>query len=151
MPEIVKCPDCKRRVRVPDDLLGKTVRCPSCQVTFTAQAGDAEPPPPPMPKMELDPGDEPRVSRKPTSRRREEEDEDRPSRRRRDDDQEEDDDRERPHFDDDEYGAVEDEINAPTDGVSKGKRRDWLHLRQGIGLLVAAVFTITGRQRVNCC
>jgi predicted Zn finger-like uncharacterized protein len=148
MPEIVKCPECKRTLRVPDDLLGKTVRCPSCQVTFTAQAGASEPPPPPMPKMEIDEGVEPAATSKPGRRS----DEDRLSSRRRAEDQEGDDDREPPRFGDDEYGAVEDEINAPTEGGrAAGKRRDWLRLRQGIGLLLAAIFTIFGVQLVNCC
>jgi predicted Zn finger-like uncharacterized protein len=150
MPEIVKCPECKRTLRVPDDLLGKTVRCPSCQVTFTAQAGASEPPPPPMPKMEIDEGDEPATGR--SAGKRDERDADRPSTRRRAEDEDRDDDREPPRFGDDEYGAIEDEINAPTEGGrAAGKRRDWLRLRQGIGLLLAAIFTIFGVQLVNCC
>ncbi len=41
------CPSCQRRLRVPDELLGKTVRCPSCQSTFAATANEPAPPPPP--------------------------------------------------------------------------------------------------------
>lgn len=37
MPEITSCPDCSKKLRVPDDLLGKKVRCPGCKVMFTAQ------------------------------------------------------------------------------------------------------------------
>jgi hypothetical protein len=36
MPEIVSCPDCSRQLRVPDHLLGKKVKCPGCNVMFTA-------------------------------------------------------------------------------------------------------------------
>jgi hypothetical protein len=36
MPEIVSCPDCARQLRVPDHLLGKKVKCPGCNVMFTA-------------------------------------------------------------------------------------------------------------------
>jgi predicted Zn finger-like uncharacterized protein len=36
MPIVIHCPQCQRRLRVPEDLLGKTVRCPSCQTAFTA-------------------------------------------------------------------------------------------------------------------
>jgi hypothetical protein len=39
MPEIISCPDCDRKLRVPEDLLGKKVKCPGCGVTFTASAG----------------------------------------------------------------------------------------------------------------
>jgi predicted Zn finger-like uncharacterized protein len=41
MPTIVTCPDCQRQLRVPDDLLGKKVKCPDCKVTFTATPSDA--------------------------------------------------------------------------------------------------------------
>jgi predicted Zn finger-like uncharacterized protein len=39
------CPTCSRKLRVPDELLGKLVKCPSCGSTFTANEG--APPPPP--------------------------------------------------------------------------------------------------------
>jgi hypothetical protein len=39
MPEITSCPDCEKKLRVPDDLLGKKVRCPGCGVQFIARAG----------------------------------------------------------------------------------------------------------------
>jgi predicted Zn finger-like uncharacterized protein len=36
-----QCPACSRKLRVPENLLGKTVRCPNCKQTFTAsEAGD---------------------------------------------------------------------------------------------------------------
>jgi predicted Zn finger-like uncharacterized protein len=34
---IIHCPACERRVRVPDDLLGTMVRCPTCNGTFEAK------------------------------------------------------------------------------------------------------------------
>ena len=36
MPEIIHCPQCERKLRVPEELLGRTVKCPTCGVTFTA-------------------------------------------------------------------------------------------------------------------
>jgi predicted Zn finger-like uncharacterized protein len=45
MPILIQCPSCERRLRVPDNLLGKQVKCPSCQTTFTAaEGGEAEGP-----------------------------------------------------------------------------------------------------------
>jgi predicted Zn finger-like uncharacterized protein len=41
MPQLVSCPHCQRQLNVPDNLLGKNVKCPSCQNTFTATAGGA--------------------------------------------------------------------------------------------------------------
>jgi hypothetical protein len=35
MPTIVQCPACGRKLRVPDELLGKLVKCPGCGGTFT--------------------------------------------------------------------------------------------------------------------
>src|SRR5947209_2382898 len=46
MPTEISCPSCLRQLRVPDDLLGKTVRCPSCQSTFTATASESPAMPP---------------------------------------------------------------------------------------------------------
>jgi predicted Zn finger-like uncharacterized protein len=47
MPVITSCPDCSRKLRVPDELLGKKVRCPGCKVVFTAAADSAGAPAPP--------------------------------------------------------------------------------------------------------
>src|SRR5689334_10112886 len=41
MPEIVNCPTCERQLRVPDDLIGKSVQCPECNGSFIAAAPSA--------------------------------------------------------------------------------------------------------------
>ena len=41
MPIIVFCSSCQHPLRVPDDLLGQLVKCPTCGHTFTASAADA--------------------------------------------------------------------------------------------------------------
>jgi hypothetical protein len=48
MPIQTSCPSCGKALRVPDDLLGKNVKCPSCQTQFVASenAGVTEAPPP---------------------------------------------------------------------------------------------------------
>lgn len=48
MPITVDCPSCNRKLRVPDDLLGKKVKCPTCSTTFTAEEAAAPPPEPPV-------------------------------------------------------------------------------------------------------
>jgi predicted Zn finger-like uncharacterized protein len=40
MPEQVRCPECNAALRVPDNLLGKNVKCPKCQTTFTAETDE---------------------------------------------------------------------------------------------------------------
>ena len=37
MPQQIPCPSCARPLLVPDDLIGREVRCPGCATTFTAQ------------------------------------------------------------------------------------------------------------------
>lgn len=59
MPELTTCPSCSKQLRVPDELIGKGVKCPTCGATFTAQpTGSAAPPPlpsvpppPPVPEV----------------------------------------------------------------------------------------------------
>jgi LSD1 subclass zinc finger protein len=41
----ITCASCRRPLRVPESLLGKTVRCPLCTDTFTAEPDPAPPPP----------------------------------------------------------------------------------------------------------
>src|SRR5262245_55325254 len=45
MPIVVHCPSCSRRLRVPDELLGTRVKCPTCDALFNAVG----PPPAPDP------------------------------------------------------------------------------------------------------
>lgn len=53
---IVDCKSCGRKLRIPDELLGQKVKCPTCGETFDAQAnGAAEPPPAPPPAVEAPP------------------------------------------------------------------------------------------------
>jgi hypothetical protein len=40
--ELIECPACKHALRVPENLFGKTVRCPECKAHFTAPTRDAE-------------------------------------------------------------------------------------------------------------
>jgi len=42
MASIVDCPSCNRKLRVPDELVGRLVRCPTCTTTFTAMIGVLE-------------------------------------------------------------------------------------------------------------
>ncbi len=53
------CPNCQTRVRIPESLLGKSVKCPKCQTVFRAEASEA-----PLPYEEV-PEDEPRPRRRP--------------------------------------------------------------------------------------
>jgi predicted Zn finger-like uncharacterized protein len=78
MPTIIRCPSCERQLRVPDELLGAKVKCPTCQGTFDATNDPAAtvPPPQPVPKPTE------RVS--PESRPRPEPDRDEPPPRPRD-------------------------------------------------------------------
>jgi predicted Zn finger-like uncharacterized protein len=52
VPIIIRCPSCPRQLRVPDDLLGQEVKCPSCGVVFTASDSAEPAAPPPIPKAE---------------------------------------------------------------------------------------------------
>jgi hypothetical protein len=44
MPITTRCPECDRPLRVPDELVGKNVKCPGCTATFVAEAeSDGQP------------------------------------------------------------------------------------------------------------
>jgi hypothetical protein len=40
--ELIECPACKHALRVPENLFGKTVRCPECKAHFTAPKREAD-------------------------------------------------------------------------------------------------------------
>jgi len=42
MASTIDCPSCNRKLRVPDELVGRPVRCPTCGTTFTAMIGVPE-------------------------------------------------------------------------------------------------------------
>jgi predicted Zn finger-like uncharacterized protein len=111
--ELVSCPECHRKLRVPGDLVGKLVKCPTCGQTFTANPETQAPPPlPPVPEekptrtskvsrddKDDEDDDDDRSRRRRASSRREDDDDDRGRRRRsrysRDDDDDDDDDDDR--------------------------------------------------------
>ncbi len=49
MPEITQCPQCQRKLNVPDAQIGQTVRCPLCGEEFTAAVLNIQRPPPAAP------------------------------------------------------------------------------------------------------
>jgi predicted Zn finger-like uncharacterized protein len=53
MPELIRCPSCDAALRVPESLLGQTVKCPKCATTFTAEL-----PPPQSVHRDLPPPEE---------------------------------------------------------------------------------------------
>jgi uncharacterized protein YbaR (Trm112 family) len=94
MSQLISCPECKKHLQVPDELLGKKVQCPECKFTFTAEestptevVSTATSAPRPMSsgaakkKAEWDKDDDEedtrsRKSKPPSKRRREDDDED---------------------------------------------------------------------------
>src|SRR5262249_14954782 len=74
---ILTCPTCSKSLKIPDELLGKKVKCSACLATFTAE----EPVQKPAERDEERPR---RRGSDPDSRIAEEDEDDRPSRRGRD-------------------------------------------------------------------
>src|SRR5207248_626526 len=65
MSTIVDCPSCSRKLRVPEELLGKKVKCPTCSGTFDAVAAP-EPAGMPLPSSPTPSASvEPRIHRDP--------------------------------------------------------------------------------------
>jgi len=78
MPIKVECTGCGSTLRVPDEMLGRKVRCPKCQETFTAAEPKSASPPPLPPREEVRDDPPPR----PKARDYDDEEESRPSRSR---------------------------------------------------------------------
>ncbi|HEY7425504.1 MAG TPA: hypothetical protein VH682_14835 [Gemmataceae bacterium] len=144
MPQIITCPDCERKLRVPDNLLGKKVRCPSCSVLFKAAAAETG-----AEESTEEPEAKPSVRRRPavrderyadsprSSRRRideEEEEDDRPRRRRDEIDEEEDD---RPRRRRNEEDEDEDEERSPS---LHDQKVGWNKVRIGINLVMIGIW-----------
>ncbi|MSQ94492.1 MAG: hypothetical protein EXR98_08040 [Gemmataceae bacterium] len=104
MAQLITCPECKKHLQVPEDLMGKKVQCPECKHTFTAAVVEVEkistgttasaPVPPPSSTPEWE-----KKTSSATGKRRDSEEDDpdiRKKKRKRDDDDEDDDDDDRP-------------------------------------------------------
>ncbi len=50
MSVLIDCPSCRRQLRVPREFLGQTVRCPSCNETFSAPPAETESASPSLPE-----------------------------------------------------------------------------------------------------
>jgi hypothetical protein len=65
----IACPHCQTRVRAPAQMVGQSVKCPSCQQTFVVTDPSTRPAPPaPAPSGGFEDLPEPDVSRKPAKR-----------------------------------------------------------------------------------
>jgi hypothetical protein len=74
---LISCPSCPQKLRVPEELLGRPVKCPKCGMIFDApsHAGDTDPagvpgsPPGEPPPSGLTPGEQPAATNSGPSRR----------------------------------------------------------------------------------
>jgi predicted Zn finger-like uncharacterized protein len=146
MPEIVSCPDCDRKLRVPDNLLGKKVKCPQCGTMFTADANGAAPSGRNSSiRLEDDEEEAPR------KRRRDDDDEDEPPRkRRRDDDDDNDEPRSRRRRDDDDDDEPrgrrrrDDDYDEPEEKGGRAAKEGWKKVRTGTLLYVIGIWVAIG-------
>jgi hypothetical protein len=67
MQEIINCPGCQRKLRIPEELLGQDVQCPTCNKTFQATL---EQPPAPRPREESADYREEPTEKRPVRRKR---------------------------------------------------------------------------------
>jgi len=105
MTTIIQCSACQRRLKVPENVVGKAVKCPICGAQFTATAAEGDSAPPPLPpaddegiQREAPPLPPAKTTLPPLSRRKPEppdDDEASPRRSRRYDEDDDDDDRPR--------------------------------------------------------
>jgi predicted Zn finger-like uncharacterized protein len=72
MPTVCHCPSCQSKLQVPDDLLGRTVRCPKCSATFVAMTEAVAAQPMPLPAQPVAPPPEHLQATPPVRSRREE-------------------------------------------------------------------------------
>src|SRR5260370_8844628 len=124
MPQIITCPDCGRKLRVPDELVGKKVKCPDCKVKFTGgitTKPDSKPART-APARATD-EDEQRVATAPAGKKagraQEDDEDDRPSRRKKVSRRDEED-------EDHPYRASDDdEARARPPGTAAQRRQGW--------------------------
>ena len=150
MPQITSCPECSKKLRVPDELIGKKVKCPGCTTMFIAEADDQDEPAPPPKKAppkalpersrpdavtssprakRRDDDEEEEEAPRPRAKKREEDEDERPPRRGRRDEEEDDEDRRprrgrvRDDDDDDRPSRRRDEDEDDDDDEDRPRRR----------------------------
>jgi hypothetical protein len=163
MADVIICPHCDKKLRVPESLIGKKVKCPGCAKTFTADAvieegGGApdeqervttsrKPKPAAPPPEEEDEEEEVRVRPKrrsmPPPDEEEDEEEEAPRRRQRRDEEEDEEEvpRRRRDEEEDEQQEEEERERRPRRRRGGRKNRDaWLKVRKGLTLIVSGLF-----------
>ena len=134
MPQIVTCPDCGRKLRVPDNLLGKKVKCPGCGQKFVGEAEEEQ-------EDSLEPaGRSCSVTSRPgdsSVRRSDEEEDDGPKSRRG-----------RDEVEDDDYPASRRRRDRDDDvrpePTKADVRQGWDRVRFGLNLVILAVWIGVG-------
>jgi hypothetical protein len=159
MPVATICPQCSRKLRVPDDLLGKKVRCPGCKLVFFAQADAPDVPEPeegvkspsrraapsrssePDERIETEPRS--RKSSPPALNREDDEgpdfEEDEGGADFQEDEGEEELPRGRRRHEDDEEGDEDDDGGRP-----RGRRKAWKEVASGINLVIQSIWLSIG-------
>ena len=134
MPEVISCSQCQRQLRIPDDTLGKKVKCPSCGTTFvaTSAASSTEKPRPPQPAARTARPSE-GIEQAPLPGRRSA-----PAPLPRDD-YEDDDDRPRPRRRDQDY-----DYDREDEPLSEEDALGWRRVRTGLTLIIISIFTGLG-------
>jgi len=130
MPLVTQCPNCERKLRVPDDFLGKRVRCPACKEVFTPSAGEeaSSPSAEPAPRT-------PRKLVRPIPA--EYEDEPPRVRRRREEPPPDDESEDDQYGDEPEESSYEDEPEP--ERRLRRRRDDWVKVQNGVGLVLISI------------
>jgi predicted Zn finger-like uncharacterized protein len=132
MPENIQCPNCQRSLRVPDNLIGKKVKCPTCGTAFMAAVGTPELPAVPPVEAPVTPPPPAPPLRPPPPPFREVQDED---------DYEELADRRPWRDEDDEERAYEEDEEQGANAGRDEQRRAWQRVRTGITLNIVSICT----------
>lgn len=146
MAEIINCQQCQKKLRVPEETLGQTVKCPSCGAVFVAILGQPAPAPPPLPPprphaIQSPLPDAPRRRKRPVLFEESDEaedflqrdDEDRPRKRRRRSDEEDED----------------NPRGLPSKSSMDKNSPGWKSVRSGIGLVATSLLVAIGLGLVN--
>ncbi len=145
--ETVSCPQCDKKLRVPEELIGKLVKCPTCGQTFNAEVTvpakkeEAEEKPDRSARVQKkDEDDPPRNSR----RSRDDDDDDRPIRKSRRSRNDDDDDDDRPSRRRSRRSRRDDDDDDDDDRSSRLRRRDLMPHRGALIMVLGILGLVIG-------